>query len=131
MAEAFLNQWGAENFEAESAGLEPGTLNPYVVEVMKEKGIDIGGNQTKSVFDIFKQGRLYNAVITVCDAASAESCPIFPGNVKRLGWSFTDPSGFTGSKKEILENIRRVRDEIEGKIKEFATEAAGVSYWIN
>lgn len=130
MAEAFLNKIGGDYFEAESAGLEPGNLNANVVEVMKEVGIDIAGNKTKSVFDLFKQGTLYNAVITVCDAASAESCPIFPGMVKRIGWSFTDPSSFTGTKAEILEKTRQVRDEIEAKINEFVDEAAGVSYWI-
>src|SRR5476651_1272368 len=130
MAEAFLNKIGGDHFEAESAGLEPGNLNPNVVEVMKEVGLDISGNNTKSVFDIFKRGKQYNAVITVCDAASAESCPIFPGMVKRLGWSFTDPSGFTGTKEEILEKTRQVRDEIEDKINQFAEEAAKVSYWI-
>jgi arsenate reductase len=130
VAEAFLNQIGGDYFVAESAGLEPGKLNPNVVEVMKEAGIDISGNQTKSVFDLFKQGTLYNAVITVCDEASAESCPIFPGTVKRLGWSFADPSAFTGTKEEMLEKTRQVRDEIERKIREFAGEAAGVSYWV-
>jgi arsenate reductase len=130
MAESFLNQIDNEHFEAESAGLEPGNLNPNVVEVMKEIGIDISGNKTKSVFDIFKNGTSYNAVITVCDAASAESCPIFPGRVKRIGWSFTDPSGFKGTEEEILEKTRKVRDEIQIKIKEFVDEAAGESYWI-
>jgi len=130
MAEAFLNKIGSDHFEAESAGLEPGNLNPNVIAVMKEAGIDISGNKTKSVFDLFKQGKLYNAVITVCDEASAESCPIFPGKVKRMGWSFTDPSSFTGTQEEILKKTRQVRDEIETKINEFAKEAAGVSYWI-
>ncbi len=87
MAEAFLNQLAGDKFKAESAGLEPGTLNPLVVEVMKEIGIDISHNQTKSAFDFFKQGRLFNFVITVCDSASAERCPIFPGVTQRLGWS--------------------------------------------
>jgi len=130
MAEAFLNKIGGEHFIAESAGLEPGKLNPNVIEVMREAGIDIGGNQTKRVFDLFKQGTSYNAVITVCDAASAESCPIFPGMVKRIGWSFTDPSSFNGTKEEILKNTRLVRDEIATKISEFVQEASGVSYWI-
>lgn len=130
MAEAFLNRIDSEHFEAESAGLEPGKLNPNIVEVMKEAGIDISKNHTKSVFDLFKQGRLYNAVITVCDEASAESCPIFPGVVKRLGWSFTDPSGLTGTKDEILEKTRQIRNEIEARVKQFAKEAAGVNYWI-
>ena len=70
---------------------------------MQEIGIDISQNETKEVFDFFRQGKLYQAVITVCDAASAESCPVFPGMVKRLGWSFADPSKFTGTEEVILE----------------------------
>jgi arsenate reductase len=95
MAEAFLNQLACDKFNAESAGLEPGNLNPLAGEAMKEVDIDISKkNQTKSVFDFFKQGRLYHFVITVCDAASSERCPIFPGLTKRLGWSFEDPASF-------------------------------------
>lgn len=119
MAEAFLNQWGAENFEAESAGLEPGKLNANVVAVMQEIGIDISQNPSKSVFDMLKQGREYDFVITVCDAASAEACPVFPGKGKKLGWSFADPSQFTGTNEEKLEQTRRVRDEIKQQIEEF------------
>src|ERR1700740_2897250 len=84
MAEAFLSKYGSEFFEAESAGLEPGELNPNVIEVMKETGIDISKKETKSVFDLFSKGKMYNVVITVCDEASAERCPIFPGFVKRI-----------------------------------------------
>jgi arsenate reductase len=130
MAEAFLNRLGGDFFEAESAGLEPGKLNSNVVEVMQEAGIDISKNKTQSVFDLFKQGRRYNAVITVCDGASAESCPIFPGIVKRIGWSFRDPSKFTGTKEEILEQTRKVRDEIKEKIIEFIKEAGEIKYWV-
>src|SRR6266567_4730617 len=82
MAEAFLKQSGKGMFEAESAGIEKGKLNPYVVRAMNEVGIDISRNATKEVFDLFKQGRLYQAVITVCDKKAAEKCPIFPGIVK-------------------------------------------------
>lgn len=130
MAEAFLNQLGGGRFEAESAGLEPGKLNPNVVAVMQEAGFDISSNPTKSVFDMLKRGRTYDAVITVCDAASAEACPVFPGKSKRLGWSFADPSQFTGTKEEILEHTRGVRDEIEQKIRAFIAEAGNLSYWI-
>lgn len=77
MAEAFLNLYGEGRLIAESAGLEKGKLNPNVVKVMQEIGIDISQNETKEVFDFFRQGKLYQAVITVCDAASAESCPVF------------------------------------------------------
>jgi arsenate reductase len=130
MAEAFLKKYGSEHFEAESAGLEPGKLNPNVVEVMKEAGIDISNNGTQSVFDLFSKGRLFNAVITVCDEASAESCPIFPGHAKRIAWSFTDPSSFTGSKEEIVEKTAQVRDEIEQKVIGFVKEAEALKYWV-
>ena len=130
MAEAFLKKYGSEYFEVESAGLEPGKLNSHVVEVMQEIGIDISMNGTQSVFDLFRQGRFYNAVITVCDEASAERCPIFPGRVKRLAWSFRDPSSFTGSKEEILDQIRIVRDQIKDKIIVFLNEAKDLSFWL-
>ena len=130
MAEAFLNQLGEGKFEAESAGIEAGKLNPNVVQVMKEAGIDISGNQTKDVFDFFKQGRMYQGVITVCDAASAERCPIFPGVSKRIAWSFPDPSQFTGAQEEILEQTRAVRDQIKEKITEFIQETSEIKYWM-
>jgi len=129
MAEAFLNKYGGEHFEAESAGLEPGTLNPNVVTVMKESGIDLSGKATRSVFDLFSKARRYDAVITVCDKEAAEQCPIFPGNVKRIPWSFKDPSATKGTQEEILAQTRRVRDEIERQIKTFIQEASQVSYW--
>ncbi|OGC06158.1 arsenate reductase [candidate division WOR-1 bacterium RIFOXYD2_FULL_36_8] len=121
MAEAFLKKYGGDKFEVESAGLEAGILNPLVVEAMKEVGIDISGNKTKSVFDFYKQGKLYDYVITVCDEASAQRCPIFPGNAVKMNWSFTDPSGFTGTDQEKLAKVRVVRDSIESKIKEWGT----------
>ena len=130
MAEAFLKQHGGDLFEAESAGLEPGTLNPNVIDVMKEVGIDLTGKSTRGVFDLFQQGRLYNAVVTVCDKEAAERCPIFPGTVKRIAWSFKDPSSFTGSREEILQKTREVRDEIEQQIKAFIQQAGPLSYWI-
>lgn len=130
MAEAFLNKLGEGQFIAESAGIEAGKLNPNVVKVMAEIGIDISNNKTQSAFDLFKQGKRYNAVVTVCDAASAERCPIFPGIVKRLAWSFPDPSTFTGTQDEVLEQIRAVRDEIQEQITEFIHEAKQFAYWL-
>lgn len=130
MAEAFLNHYGEGHLVAESAGLEKGTLNPNVVKVMSEIGIDISQNQTKEVFDFFREGKLFQAVITVCDAASAESCPVFPGMVKRLGWSFADPSKFTGTEEEILAQTRQVRDEIKDAVLAFIAEAKNLNYWI-
>jgi arsenate reductase len=80
MGEAFLKKYGDDIFEVESAGLEPAALNPNVVEVMGEVGIDLRQKGTQDVFTLFRQGRLYNVVVTVCDQASAERCPIFPSN---------------------------------------------------
>jgi arsenate reductase len=122
MAEAFLNQLAGDIFKAESAGLEPGILNPLVVEVMQEIGIDISGNLTRSAFDLFKQGLTFNFVITVCDAANAERCPIFPGVTKRISWSFDDPSSFTGTHEEKLAKTRLVRDKIKSEVEKFANE---------
>lgn len=117
MAEAFLNVLGKGKFEAESAGLEPGVLNPTVVEVMKEIGIDISKNQTKSVFDFYKAGKRYDYVFTVCDEANGEKCPIFPGTLKTIHIGFPDPSSLVGDNK--LEQTRKIRDEIKTKIQEF------------
>lgn len=119
MAEALLNHLGGDEFEALSAGLEPGELNPLAVEVLREMGLDISGKKTQGVFDLYKSGQFFPYVITVCDETTAERCPIFPGVTRRLHWSFPDPSGFAGSKEEKLAKTREVRDAIEAKIREF------------
>lgn len=124
MAEAFLNQLGGDRFIAQSAGLEPGELNPLAVEVMKEVGIDISGNKTNSVFDFFKSCALFHYVITVCDEASAERCPIFAGITKRQHWSFSDPAALKGSHEEKLIATRGIRDEIRAAVVSFIDEAA-------
>lgn len=116
MAEAWLNKLGGDQFDAHSAGLEPGTLSPLAVEVMKEAGIDISSNLTKSVFDLYKESRIFNDVITVCDESSSERCPVFPGIVKRLHWSFEDPSSFQGTWEEKVAKTRVVRDQIKAKV---------------
>jgi arsenate reductase len=115
-AEAFLNQICPDEFEAQSAGIEPGKLNPIVVEAMQEIGIDISGN-TKSVSEMF--GQNFSYVITVCDETSAERCPIFPGVTTRLHWSFPDPSSFSGTPEEKLARTREVRDTIRQRIEEW------------
>ena len=124
MAEALLRRFGGDRFEAESAGFEPGKLNPLVVEALLEIGIDISSAKTKSVFDLHKQGRAYQYVVTVCDESSSEKCPIFPGMVReRLHWSFRDPAGFQGSREEKLAKTREVRDEIKAEIEKFVRSA--------
>lgn len=122
MAEAFLNDIGGAGFEAQSAGLEPGTLNPLVVEVMREAGLDISGNKTQAVFDVFKSGQLFAHVITVCSEAEAGGCPIFPGPTQRLHWPFPDPSTVTGTREEKLAKIREIRDAILKRVEEFCAE---------
>jgi arsenate reductase len=117
MAEAWVNQICGDFFAAESAGLEPGTLNPLVVEAMQEVGIDISNNETRGVFDTLKAGKLFSYVITVCDEASAEKCPIFPGAAKRLHWGFADPSALVGSREQKLVAVRRIRDEIRDQVQ--------------
>ena len=119
MAEAYLKHLAADRFEVESAGIEPGKLNPLAVEVMNEEGIDISGNTTKDVLVFLNQGRHFDYVVTVCDAAAAERCPVFPGSGKRLHWSFPDPSQLQGSWEEKLARTRQIRDQIRQRIEEF------------
>jgi len=122
MAEAWLNHLCGDRFEASSAGLEAGTLNPLAVQVMKEVGIDISRNKTQTVFDLVKEGKIYAYVITVCDEASAEQCPIFPGVTKRLHWSFHDPSTVTGTPEKKLEQVRKIRDDIKSAVEAWCKE---------
>jgi arsenate reductase len=128
MAEAFLKHIDGEHFAAESAGLEPGTLNPLAVEAMKEVGIDISRNPTKDAFELYKQGRTYNYVVTVCDAANSDRCPVFPGVTIRLHWFFDDPSAFTGSHEEKLAKTREVRDAIEKQVEQFIADVKAEKY---
>jgi arsenate reductase len=125
MAEAFLNTFYGDCFEAMSAGLEPGVLNPYVVRAMQEVGIDISGAPTRSVFDLYKAGKVYSYVIAVCDPEAAERCPIFPGVsvTKRLHWGFPDPSRAQGDDEEKMTIVRTVRDAIRQQIEEWAPTA--------
>ena len=122
MAAALMNKMCGEFFEAESAGLEPGQLNPVVVKVLMEVGIDISKNKTQRVFDVWKSGRMFQYVVTVCSEAEAEGCPIFPGITTRLHWPFPDPSKFTGTEAEKIEQTRRVMNQIHAKIDNFCEE---------
>jgi len=119
MAQALLLHLAGDRFYAESAGLEPGELNPLAVEVMNEISIDISNNTTDSVFAYSRQKREYDYIITVCDAANAERCPYFPGKAKRLHFGFADPSTFTGTSEEKLAKTREVRNEIKKTLENF------------
>ena len=119
MSEAFLNQMGKGRFTAESAGLEPGELNPVVVAAMGEAGLDLSGNTCDSIDDFLPRAEEFNFVVTVCDETAAERCPTFPGFVKRLHWGFPDPSAFEGSFEDRLDRTRTVRDLIQARIAEW------------
>ena len=127
MAEAFLNRICGDEFEAHSAGLEPGKLNPVVVEAMKEIGFDLSGNKTKAVSDYIQSGLAFAWVVTVCDETSAERCPVFPGATRRLHWGFADPSALPGTPEEKLARTREIRDQIKAKIEAWCDETCGVS----
>jgi arsenate reductase len=113
MAEAFLNHLCDDKFKAESAGITPTGINPYVKRVMAEVGIDVSNARSKSIMEF--QGRHFDFVVTVCDQAK-EACPFFPGE-KEISRSFPDPSAFTGTDEEILARVRAVRDEIKEWVK--------------
>jgi arsenate reductase len=121
MAEAFLRQYGGEQFEPYSAGLEPSVLNPYTVMVMEEVGVDMSGHYSKSVREYM--GKLhFGYLVTVC-ARAEEKCPTtFPGVSQRLHWAFDDPAAAQGSHEEKLAKFRQVRDQIEQRIKAWLAE---------
>jgi len=112
MAEAFVNARHGDRLRAYSAGLEAGSLNPIVVDAMREIGLDISGNRSKWVNDSDIRSREYDYVVTVCDESSAQACPIYPTGGDRLHWPFADPSSFTGTAEERLARTREVRDAI-------------------
>ena len=115
MAEGLLNSLDGNKYTAYSAGIEPTIINPYAIQVMSEIGIDISKHQAKSINEFMEQK--FDFVITVCDHAN-ETCPFFPGGLKRLHQSFEDPASFKGEEDEILSAFRRIRDEIKDWIAE-------------
>lgn len=122
IAEAYLKKFGGNKFHVESAGLKPGKLNPLAVEVMKEEGIDISNNPTNDVFEFFKHGKIFNYVVTVCDAEASERCPIFPGLNKKINWAFEDPSKFEGTHEEKLQQTKIISSKIKLAVLDFIKE---------
>lgn len=116
MAEGFLRHYASELYEVFSAGITPSEVNSFAVTVMKEVGIDISHQQSKSV-DSLKEIE-FDLIITVCDHAK-ESCPIFHGQVEYLHWSFEDPADYKGTNEQLLSVFRTVRDQIRNKIQSF------------
>jgi arsenate reductase len=119
MAEGFLRALAADRFEATSAGIEPGELNPLAVEVMKEVEIEISHQQSKNVKDSLREH--FGYVITVCDSAR-ERAPVFPFTPNLVHWSLYDPEAFEHTPEEKKKVFRRVRDEIRAKVESFINE---------
>jgi arsenate reductase len=122
MAEAFLRHLGGDRFDAHSAGLEAGTLNPLAVRAMAEIGVDMAGQYAKKVSDYVERGERFDYVITVCDESNAERCPLFPGKCERHHWSFPDPAALTGDDVAKLVGIRPIRDAIGAQVHAWLTE---------
>lgn len=119
MAEGLLRYLAGERFEAASAGVSPTNVRPEAIDVMREIGIDISQQRSKSVDDFV--GQPFDYVITVCDNAN-DRCPIFPGNAKRIHWSIDDPAATAGDEATRLEVFRLVRDEIRDRLQDFITQ---------
>ena len=116
MAEGLLRNLAGDQFEVISAGVLPTQVRPEAITSMREIGIDISEQQSKSVDDFV--GREFDYVITVCDNAN-EQCPIFSGGTSRIHWSFDDPAAAEGDEPARLAVFRRVRDEIHERLRQF------------
>jgi len=113
MAEGFARHYGRGAIEAYSAGTQPTVLHPLTVETMQERGVDISGQHAKGFDEVPER---FDLVVTVCDQA-AEACPVFPGAGRLLHWSLRDPAQATGTPEEVKAAFRRVRDEIEARVR--------------
>ncbi len=120
MAEAFLRTYGGDRYEPFSAGLEPRGVNPLTVRVMQECGIDITSQRSKGLAEYLGRQH-FGVLVTVCDRAEQE-CPVFPGVATRLHWSFADPAAAQGNEEQRLARFREVRDQIEGRVREWLRE---------
>ncbi len=121
MAEGLLRKSGGDQFEVFSAGTEATRVHPLAIEAMRELGVDISKQRSKTLDEYV--GQDFDYVVTVCDRAN-ESCPIFPGDPERIHWSFEDPSLAKGTEQQRLQVFRRVRDAILGRLRLFQTVAA-------
>jgi len=122
IAEGLLRTLYGDRFDAYSAGTHPSCVNPYAIKVMKEIGIDISEQRSKSIEEF--RGIKFDYVITVCDNAK-ESCPFFPDGLKYLHKSFEDPSQFSGTREKMLSAFRRVRCEIKDWIEKSFSQEVG------
>lgn len=114
MAEGLLKKYYPEH-EIISAGITKHGVNPKAIKVMAESGVDISNHTSDSIDDLDNLN--FDLVLTVCDNAK-ETCPVLPGNHKKLHKNFFDPASATGTEEEILGKFREVRDEIEKYVKQ-------------
>lgn len=119
MAEAYLNAMAAGRYTAQSAGIEPGSINPLVIQALLEDGIDIRKKETQSVASLVAAGKRFDYVVTVCDDAAAERCPFVPCTCTSLHWPFPDPSLFEGTREQRLSRTREIRDAIKARVGAF------------
>ena len=120
MAEGLLREMAGDLFEVASAGVSPSSVRPEAIAAMREVGIDLSGHRSKSVDEYTNQE--FDYVFTVCDNAN-EQCPVFPGNTKRIHWSFEDPAAAEGDDDKRLAVFRRVRDQIRDQLRSFVDSA--------
>jgi len=121
MAEGLLRHEGGDRFDVASAGTQPSRVRPEAIAVMRELGMDISGQRSKSVEEFI--GQDFDYVITVCDTAK-QSCPVFPGKTTLMHWSIEDPAAAEGDEDARLAVFRRVRDELRQRLRGFILEHA-------
>lgn len=124
MGEGLFREEGGEGYEVFSAGTKPTHVRPEAIAVMREIGIEISGNRSKSVDEF--AGQPFDYVVTVCDNAR-DNCPVFPGGGRRIHWSLEDPAAVQGTEEERCAAFRRIRDEIQERVKGFFRETVEMS----
>lgn len=122
MAEAFLRKYGEGKFEVHSAGLEERGVHPLVVQAMAEKGIDLSSIEKKSLGEYIRESAYFGYVISLCDRKEEEGCPIYPGTPHREHWPIEVPNTDMGTEEEIMDRVRKVRDDIEARVLKFIEE---------
>jgi arsenate reductase (thioredoxin) len=123
LAEAVLDRLGAGRFEAYSAGSHPvGQVNPFTLELLQEYGYETDKLRSKSWDEFAGPGApVMDAIITVCDNAAGEVCPVWPGHPAAAHWGFEDPAAFQGSRTEKRERFEEIYQQIYRRIEQLAS----------
>jgi arsenate reductase len=116
MMHGWLKTFGGKEVEVRSAGIETHGVNPTAIKVMAEADVDISGHTSNHIDEYMSEQ--FDSIITVCDHAK-ESCPVFPSTAEQMHHNFTDPAKATGTEEQVLNEFRRVRDEIKDFAKDF------------